>query len=215
MKRVYMYTVEERLWHWFQALLMMALMGTGLVIHYPTAQALLAFETASRLHEWLGLLLAVNAVIGLLYHLFSRVFRQYLPEGRTWMGMAVDQVKYYTWGIFRGAPHPMQKTVEHKLNPLQQVTYLGILNVLLPLQLLTGMAILVGRLRPDLLQRAGDLGLIAPLHMLGAWLFMAFLVGHIYLTTTGHTLMSNIVAMIIGWEDLEEEGEPHGKHTGK
>ncbi len=214
MKRVYMYTVEERLWHWFQAFIIMALMVTGMVVHLPTQLRLMSFETATRLHEWLGILLTVNAAFGLLYSLFARQLEQYLPSASpSWMRLAVRQVHYYTWGIFNGAPHPMEKTVERKLNPLQQVTYLGILNVLLPLQILTGVAILAGRIWPDPLARLGDLGLVAPLHVIGAWLFIAFLIGHVYLTTTGHTLMSNIVAMVVGWEDVEEEKEEHVRES--
>jgi len=205
MKRVYMYTVEERLWHWFQAVIMLALMGTGVIIHAPGSVRLLPFETAIRLHEWLGVLLAFNASMGLLYHLFAHQFSQFLPQGRTWMGLAMRQVSYYSWGIFNGWPHPMNKTLDQKLNPLQQVTYLAILNVLLPLQILTGVSILAGRVWPSFIVRLGDLGLIAPLHVIGAWGFVAFLFGHVYLTTTGHTLMANIIAMVTGWEDLEED----------
>lgn len=204
MKRVYMYTVEERLWHWFQAGIMIALMATGSVIHLPEFWRFMSFEHATQVHEGLGILLSVNAAFGLAYHLFAHQIGQFLPKGRSWMGMAIDQVKYYGWGIFNGAPHPMEKTVEHKLNPLQQATYFSILNLLLPLQILTGVAILVGRYRPDVIVAMGELGLIAPLHVIGAWLFTAFLIGHVYLTTTGHTLVSNVLAMITGFEDVED-----------
>lgn len=207
MKRVYMYAFHERMWHWVQALLMITLMVTGLVIHLPTRFPLMPFETATRMHEWIGILLAFNAAMGLAYHVFSQQFSQYLPAGRSFMGLAFEQVKYYAWGIFRGAPHPMEKTVDHKLNPLQQLTYLAILNVLLPLQILTGVVILIGRYQPGVAASMGDLGLLAPLHMLGAWGFVAFLIGHVYLTTTGHTPLSNIVAMITGWETVEDHGE--------
>lgn len=207
MKRVYMYAFHERMWHWVQALLMISLMVSGLVIHLPTRFPVLSFEVATRMHEWIGVLLSVNAALGLTYHVFSQQFSQYLPQGRSFMGLAVRQVVYYAWGIFRGAPHPMEKTADHKLNPLQQLTYLAILNVLLPLQILTGMVILIGRYRPGLAAALGDLGVLAPLHMLGAWGFVAFLIGHVYLTTTGHTPLSSILAMITGWEEVDEHGE--------
>jgi Ni,Fe-hydrogenase I cytochrome b subunit len=51
----------------------------------------------------------------------------------------------------------------------------------------------------------GSVEPIALLHTIGAFLLIAFIVAHIYLTTTGHTPTSNIKAMITGWEDLEEE----------
>lgn len=201
--RVYMYRVEERLWHWFQAAIMLALMATGIVVHLPQVWRFLDFETAVRLHDLLGVLLAVNALFGFVFHLVTRQLGQFVPRGLSWMGTAVDQVWYYAWGIFHGAPHPMEKTVARKLNPLQQVTYFGILNLLLPVQVLTGVGMLGLRFSPGLVERLTELGLLAPLHLVGAWLFAAFLVAHVYLTTTGHTVVSNLVAMITGWEVVD------------
>ncbi len=45
---------------------------------------------------------------------------------------------------------------------------------------------------------------IALLHTLGAFLLVAFLIVHVYMTTTGHSITSNISAMITGYEELEE-----------
>lgn len=205
MKRVYMYTVEERLWHWFQAATMMALMATGIVVHLPQFWRYLDFETAVRLHDVLGILLAANAMFGFVFHLFTKQIGQFVPRGLSWAGTAIEQVRYYAWGIFHGAPHPMEKTVARKLNPLQQITYFGILNLLLPLQVLTGVGMLAMRAYPTFVERLAELGLLGPLHLVGAWLFAAFLVAHVYLTTTGHTLVSNVVAMVTGWEDEHAE----------
>jgi uncharacterized protein YoxC len=36
---------------------------------------------------------------------------------------------------------------------------------------------------------------------------MAFIIVHVYMTTTGHSVTSNIKAMISGWELLEEEDD--------
>lgn len=202
LRRVYLYAVEERLWHWFQAVTMMALMATGIVVHLPRVWRFLDFETAVRLHDVLGVVLAVNAVFGLAWHLATKQLRQFLPRGEAWTGAAVEQVRYYAWGIFVGAPHPTAKTAARKLNPLQQVTYVAILNLLLPVQVLTGVAMLASRWDPALVARLAELGLLAPVHLVGGWLFAAFLVAHVYLTTTGHTLVSNVVAMITGWEEV-------------
>jgi len=89
------------------------------------------------------------------------------------------------------------------LNPLQQITYFGLLNVLLPLQGITG-ALMWGLQRwPGLAKGLGGLPILAPFHTIIAWLFAAFLILHVYLTTTGHTAVSSIEAMITGWEEIE------------
>jgi thiosulfate reductase cytochrome b subunit len=90
------------------------------------------------------------------------------------------------------------------MNPLQQITYFGILNVLLPLQIITG-ALMWGVQRwPEIAGLLGGLPFLAPFHSLVAWTFGAFIVAHVYLTTTvGHEPLAGIKAMMHGWEDVE------------
>jgi thiosulfate reductase cytochrome b subunit len=42
-----------------------------------------------------------------------------------------------------------------------------------------------------------------PFHSLVAWTFAAFIVGHVYLTTTGPRPMTSLQAMVNGWEEVE------------
>jgi thiosulfate reductase cytochrome b subunit len=56
---------------------------------------------------------------------------------------------------------------------------------------------------PPIEQRLGGLTYLAPLHALVAWLFAAFIVLHVYLTTTGHTPLANIQSMMLGWDEVE------------
>ena len=49
-----------------------------------------------------------------------------------------------------------------------------------------------------------NLGTIALLHTIGAFMMLAFLIGHIYLITTGHTVTAQLKAMLTGWDEVEE-----------
>ena len=49
----------------------------------------------------------------------------------------------------------------------------------------------------------GGLPFLAPFHTLIAWLFASFIVMHVYLTTTGHTPLAGIKAMMMGWDEVE------------
>lgn len=201
-----MYTAYERFWHWLQALAIIALAITGLEIHIPDSIKLIGFERAVNVHTIIGAIVVINALFAAFYHFISGEIRQYLPAPRGFFGQAVQQARYYLVGIFRGEPHPFTKVPEKKLNPLQQITYMGLLNILLPLQVATGILIWsIGRW-PILDESFGGLGLLAPIHSMGAWLLGAFLLAHVYLTTTGHTPLSNIRAMIKGWELLDIHG---------
>ena len=98
-----------------------------------------------------------------------------------------------------GGLHPVLR-----LNPLQQITYLAILNILLPAQVITGVLIWGMQEWPQLAASLGGLPVLAPIHTLLAWAFSAFIVMHVYLTTTsGRKPLSGIRAMVTGWEEIE------------
>ena len=206
MRRVYLYSIYERIWHWLQAVATIGLLVTGIELHWPEVFRMLGFSRSVTVHKVLGFVLLGNAFLALFYHLTTGEIRQYLPEPRDFFTLAVKQARYYLQGIFRGDPHPIQRSPHRKLNPLQEVTYLVILNVLLPLQMFSGL-LDVGRAamagepsRPSAACRRWP-----RIHTLGAWLFAAFLVAHVYLTTTGSTPLAMIRAMIVGWDQIEDD----------
>lgn len=210
LKSVYMYSVYERQWHWLQTALIFLLIFTGLVIHQPAEFKFFSFRYVVQIHNISAALLLINAVLAAFYHLASGEIQQFLPRPYGFFDQAFTQAKYYLWGIFKGAPHPYEKTPTHKLNPLQQLTYLALLNVLLPLQIITG-ALMWGQERfPAFSETFGGLPYLAPVHTLVAWLFASFIVLHVYLTTTGHQPMANLKAMMMGWDEIESPQEQTG-----
>jgi thiosulfate reductase cytochrome b subunit len=198
--KVHLYTPFERLWHWLQAAAVLGLAVTGFEIHAPGAVHLLGFQRATQVHEVLALVTIANAFLSLFYHLATGAIGQFIPAPRDFFSLAVAQTRYYLRGIFAGAPHPFERSAAGKLNVLQQVTYLAILNVALPLQLVTGILIWKASSWPRLIDAVGGLPRVAAVHTLTAWLFVAFVIGHVYLTTTGRTPFSHIRAMVVGWE---------------
>jgi thiosulfate reductase cytochrome b subunit len=203
-ERVYMYDAYERLWHWLQAAAILLLLLTGLIIHKPHFFGILSFPYVVRVHNVLGFILLINAALALFYNLASGEIRQYLPELRGFVGRSMAQALYYSRGIFAGQPHPLEKSRERKLNPLQQITYLVILNVLLPAQVVTGVLIWGLQRWPDIAASLGGFPALALVHTLVAWAFAAFIVMHVYLTTAaGHTPGAAIKSMIEGWDVVE------------
>lgn len=206
-ERVHMYDAYERLWHWLQASAIMMLLFTGLIIHKPHFFGMFSFPYVVSVHNVLGFILLINAALALFYNLASGEIRQYLPEPKGFIARSMAQAMYYSQGIFAGKPHPLEKTKANKLNPLQQITYLAILNILLPAQVITGVLIWGLQKWPNIAAELGGLPVLALVHTLVAWAFAAFIVMHIYLTTTGHSPTAGIKSMIVGWDDVE-------KHTG-
>lgn len=195
----YVFGRYERLWHWTMALSGVALITTGLQVHYPTWSWPLSLPNAVGVHNAFAVVLMLNAFLSLFYHVTTAAIRNFVPHPRGLLQRIIEHVDYQSRGIFFGGPHPANAP-GHKLNPLQQLTYLGLLNVLFPLQIATGLLIWAVGHWPSLGAPLSGLGVIAPVHNLGAWLFLTFFVLHVYLVTTGPTVMDHLKSMITGYQ---------------
>lgn len=183
-----LYSLHERIWHWLQAALMILLIVSGFAIHYPDRFRFLgSMALAITGHAWLGGFLILNAFLGAFYHVTAEKYHHFLPRMDDFSGAAVRQARFYLYGIFKGERHPLETDPRRKLNPLQKITYLALLNILIPFQVVSGVLMWGADRWPNLFDRAGGLWLLGPAHTLGAYLFLAFLIGHIYLATTGPT----------------------------
>jgi thiosulfate reductase cytochrome b subunit len=200
---IYMYEAYERFWHWLQTAAIVILLLTGLVIHRPDLFGAFSFRNIVTIHNVLAALLAINALVSILWHVISGEIQQYIPHPYGFIDQMIAQTKYYIQGIFKHEPHPFHKTKQRKFNPLQMVTYVGLLGVLLPLQGITGMMMWLVQKVPAIQNWFGGLPFLAPMHTFMAWLFASFIVGHVYLTTTGATPLEAMRGMITGWEEIE------------
>lgn len=203
---IYMYEVYERFWHWLQTVAIVVLLLTGLIIHRPDMFGAFSFRHVVTIHNVLAALLGINALISILWHVISGEIQQYIPHPYGFIDQMIAQAKYYIMGIFKHEPHPFHKTKQRKFNPLQMITYIGLLGVLLPLQGLSGILMWLVQKVPAIQDWFGGLPFLAPFHTLNAWLFATFIVAHVYLTTTaGVKPLDAIEAMVTGWEDMEVE----------
>jgi len=107
-------------------------------------------------------------------------------------------------------------SIYNKFNPLQRMIYLGLKLLVIPIQVLTGIAYML-YIYPDNPIHTNGLTNVALIHTLGAFVLLAFVIAHVYLTTTGDTPLSSIKAMITGWEvvdvDEKEERMKHLQHA--
>lgn len=191
MKKMYIYQRFERFWHWAQAVLIIILGITGFEIH-GTYQ-IFGFGVSSRIHRIAAVALIILAIFAIFWHFTTGEWRQYLPTTRNLR----EIIHYYTKGIFRGEPHPSEKTALSKLNPLQRFTYLGFKLLIFPVLATTGVLYLFYNELPQ-----ASLVVIAIIHTAAAFLITIFFIIHVYMTTTGRTVFSNIAAMITGYEKV-------------
>jgi thiosulfate reductase cytochrome b subunit len=198
MKTIYLYTRYERFWHWLQMGLILILLVTGFEIH--DAFHLLGFQRAVDIHNIAGLTWLIAFAFFVFWIMTTGEWRQYIPTTKKMLSV----VRYYSYGIFRGEAHPVPKRKDAKHNPLQRLVYLQLAAFLLPVQMLTGFLYWGYNSWAAWGLEGVPLQVIALIHMAGAFAILSFLIVHVYMTTTGHTITAHVKAMITGWEDVEE-----------
>ena len=213
MKRIYLHPIPVRIWHWINAICFVILIITGLQIRLGDKLGLMSFQTAVKIHSWLGFVLIANYFIWFIYYFATlKFFKIYLPP--FWRPIeftkkALRQAKYYGYGIMVGDKNPHHPTPENKFNPMQQVAYLMIMMVCIPLQLITGLILWDPVKFQFLANILGGIQIVSLIHV-GLWIFFAaFMIVHFYLATLGHTPLAHIIAMITGYEEEHEEHEEH------
>jgi thiosulfate reductase cytochrome b subunit len=194
-QKVWIYARFERFWHWAQAALMIILGVTGFEVH-GTYQ-MFGFAAASDIHRVAALMLVILAIFSMFWHFTTGEWKQYLPTTENLSAV----FRFYTKGIFRGEPHPFEKTRLSKLNPLQRFTYLGFKLLIFPVLATTGLLYLFYNTWPQI-GLSGPLTVVALLHTAGAFLLVVFFVVHVYMTTTGRTPTANLKAMVTGYEEV-------------
>ncbi len=199
-ERVYMYEPYRRFWHWLQTASIVLLLFTGLIIHRPDIFGVFSFRGVVTVHNVLAVILVINAALSLFYHLATERIQEFIPRPYGFFDDAIVQAKYYINGIFKGEGHPFEKLPTSRMNPIQKATYFAILNVLLPLQIITGALMWAVQKWPEI---AGGLPFLAPFHSLVAWMFGTFIIVHVYMTTTGATPLEAMRAMVTGYEEVE------------
>jgi thiosulfate reductase cytochrome b subunit len=212
-KKVYVYKGFERFWHWNQALLIFVLAFTGFEIH--SSYDFIGFETAVKIHNYAAWGFIILIVFAIFWHFTTGEWKQYIPTTKNLKA----QAEFYLFGIFRNAPHPTKKTLISKLNPLQRLVYLGLKVLFIPIMVVSGLLFMFYRYPQGdsiAIINIDNLEIIALVHTAGAFALLAFVLVHLYLITTGHTITSNLKAMITGWEELEEEDQKdQDKTVGK
>ncbi len=194
-----MVTRPERTWHWVNAVGIVVLALSGLNIHF--AREFNVFGTLSAaiaVHNLVGIVVSINYMVWALYLVRTGRIRYYAPDGDDLVTGLIRQARYYLQGIFQGAPHPFEEGESRKFNPLQKWTYLGVMAVVLPLQTVTGLW-LYHMIHAWQNVSSTALQFLGVAHTVLAIFLTAFLIGHIYLATTGETPWAHFRMMLTGY----------------
>lgn len=208
MSRIYVHPLPVRLWHWVNAVGFVVLILTGLHIRYADVFQVTSYATAVNIHNWTGFALIANYFVWLLFYLFTDRITVYHPElnPAKYFRDTMRQAMYYGYGIFKGHPNPHHVSVYRKFNALQSTMYQIVMMLLVPIQFYTGVLLWDLDRFAGSVDFLGGVRVVATVHVLLFIFFFAFIFGHVYLSSLGHTPSAHFKAMWDGYEDVEEHG---------
>jgi thiosulfate reductase cytochrome b subunit len=197
-KFVVMFKRFERFWHWAQAVMIIMLLLTGLEMH--GFFTLFGFGSAVEKHNVIGFIWTGLVVLIYSWILTKGEWQQYFPTIKG----SNEILRFYLYGVFKGEKHPHHITLEDKFNPIQRLSYLGVLFGLAPIQIMSGF---VFYFFPDLRATGviGHIDLVAYLHVFNAYALLSFIVVHLYMITFGDKLTGHIKMMITGKEEITDD----------
>lgn len=200
-----LYPLWVRIWHLFNAVLIIILILTGAFMQYagPDNQLFVSFYAGSaRLHN----LCAIFLTLSYLGFVAGNIISDNGIHYRLRKGLLRDSVihlKYYIWGVFRGEKLPFTISEDRKFPPLQKVTYLLIMYAAMPLLILSGLIMLF----PDMavIQKAGLKFYVFTdiLHIVTGFVISLFLVIHIYVCTIGPKPGSVFRSIMSGYREID------------
>lgn len=204
---MYLYPIWTRLWHLFNALLIIVLIVTGLSMQYTDKQEyilVVGFARAVKWHNIAAILLTINYIFFVTGNIFTQNGRFYKIKKENFLSDLGKQLNYYSRGMFRGEKHPFPVTPDQKFNPLQKVSYVLTMYVALPLIIISGLGLLFPETVINRFLGINGLILTDILHITMGFLVSVFLVIHIYTCTLGARPSSLFKSMLSGYHEPED-----------
>ena len=196
MDKIKLYGRYERYWHWTQMLFIVVLAVTGFEIH--SSFELIGYQQAIIIHNAFGWAYSILLVFTFFWMFISGFYKQILPTTKLFL----EQFNFYRIGIMKKQPHPMHKTPENKMNPIQRLTYFGLMWVALPLQVITGFLYMYFNIAKATFG-IQSVEFIALFHTLMAFMVITFIIVHMYMITTGKTISTYLKGMVTGEEEVD------------
>jgi thiosulfate reductase cytochrome b subunit len=199
---MYLYPKWIRAWHLLNAAMFIILIITGISMQYTdkeNAAYVVGFAKAVKWHNFAAIVLILNYIFFVTGNILTQNGRYYRLGEKGFLSNLKKQMKYYSWGMFKGEKHPFPVTEERKFNPLQKFSYVLAMYVAFPLLIISG----IGLLLPEITITTflGISGLIYTdiLHITMGFLLSIFMIIHIYTCTLGARPTSLFWGMISGY----------------
>jgi thiosulfate reductase cytochrome b subunit len=172
-------------WHWLHGLCVILLILTGVQLRLPdTAPLFATLLNAVNLHNLSGIILIVDYVFWITYHMWKKTFRiRFLVSSDNPLKDLMESLRYYAYSIFFGNGQPNGRSSSSNLDPVERLFFLVMMVILLPLQMLSGILLYDVHAMMPVIRMLGGLRVVDAVHVLGAYLLVSSLVFHVYFHT--------------------------------
>jgi thiosulfate reductase cytochrome b subunit len=204
---MYLYPKWLRIWHLINALLFLILIVTGLSMQYTdldNSMYVVGFAKAVKWHNYSAFILTANYVVFVLGNSFTKNGMYYRIRRENFWSDLMKQLRYYSFGMFKGEKHPFPVTEDRKFNPLQKVTYVLAMYLGMPVLIVSGFVLLFPEVAMDNVFGMSGLVLNDILHIATGFFLSIFMIIHIYTCTLGAKPTSLFWGMISGYHRSED-----------
>jgi thiosulfate reductase cytochrome b subunit len=204
---MYLYPKWIRAWHIINALMFLILIVTGISMQYTdkeNSSYVVGFAKAVKWHNFAALVLTASYMIFVLGNAFTENGRYYRIKKEHFVSDLMKQLRYYSFGMFRGEKHPFPVTLERKFNPLQKFSYVLAMYIGMPLLIISGIVLLFPELTLDNVFGLSGLVINDVIHITAGFFLSIFMVIHIYTCTLGATPFSLFRGMVSGYHESDD-----------
>ncbi len=199
---LYLYPFWVRLWHWVNALMFLVLIVTGISMQYSSPDLpMIRFDRAVYFHNLSGIILTISFAFFVVFNRISSNSRYYKYKKKGFLKRLKRQFRYYTVGIFQHEEPPYPVSTKRKFNPMQKLSYLLVMYFLMPVMILTGLALMFPEIIIENVFGISGIHLTDLFHIISGFVLSLFMVVHVYFCTIGKTPVSNFRGMITGWHE--------------
>jgi len=201
-EKIYFYPLWLRIWHGFNALGIITLIFTGILMQSSNQSTGIDFKLLINLHNLAGVIVTISYFVFFIGNIVSGNGRYYLIKLKGFFSRPVKQAYYYAWGMFHGMKAPFPLTEKRKFNPLQKYIYVFVMYLVLPGVIITGFALLFPEVIIDELYGISGVFLTAVFHSALGFFISIFLIIHLYVASIGKSPLDNFKGIINGWHHI-------------
>ena len=200
--KIYFYPVWLRIWHGINALGILVLIVTGILMQSGADSNIISFNAAVNGHNISGVIVSLNYLLFLAGNAFTNNKKFYIVKPKNFLKRPMKQAYYYAWGMFHGMKAPYPLSEKRKFNPLQKYFYLLVMYIAVPAVVVTGFALLFPETIIEKVYNVSGVFLTALVHSAMGFFISIFLIIHLYVASIGKSPIDNFRSIINGWHHI-------------